>query len=76
MVVKIISSDGKTCLPTFILAGLKINTDIYIGVLERHLVPWLCLNYPDSNYVFEQNGAPAHTSKCTQEWLATNLSGF
>jgi len=76
MVLGIISSDGKTCPPIFIPAGLKVNTDVYIGLLERHLVPWLRRNYPDGNYVFQQDGAPAHTSKRTQEWLATNLSGF
>ena len=74
MVLGIISSDGKTCPPIFIPAGLKVNTDVYIGLLERHLVPWLFQNYPDGNYVFQQDGAPPHTSKRTQEWLATNLS--
>jgi len=70
------TSDGKTCPPIFIPTGLKVNTEAYIGLLERHLVPWLCQNYPDGNYLFQQDGAPAHTSKRTQEWLATSLSGF
>jgi hypothetical protein len=76
MVLGIVASDGKTCPPIFIPAGLKVNTEVYIGLLERHLVPWLRRNYPDGNYVFQQDGAPAHTLKRTQEWLATNLSGF
>jgi len=70
------TSDGKTCPPIFIPTGLKVNTEAYIGLLERHLVPWLCQNYLDGNYVFQQDGAPAHTSKRTQVWLVTTLSGF
>ncbi len=76
MVLGIVASDGKTCPPIFILAALKVNMDVYIGLLEWHLVPWLRQHYPEVNYIFQQDGAPAHTSKRTQEWLATNLSGF
>jgi hypothetical protein len=76
MVVRIISSDCKMCLPIFILTGLKVNTNVYIGLLEQHLVPWLRRNYPEGNCVFQHDGVPAHTSKSTQEWMATNLSDF
>ena len=76
MVLGIVSSDGKTCPPIFIPTGLKVNTDVYIDLLKTKLLPWLRRNYPEGNYVFQQDGAPAHTSKRTQEWLATHLSGF
>jgi inhibitor of nuclear factor kappa-B kinase subunit alpha len=76
MMLGIVSSDGKKCPPIFIPSGLKVNTDVYIGLLEQHLVPWLRKNYPEGNYVFQQDGAPAHTSNRTQKWMAENLANF
>jgi hypothetical protein len=32
--------------------------------------------YPDGNYVFQQNSAPAHTATTTQEFLRENLPEF
>lgn len=29
-------------------------------------------NYPDGNYVFQQDGAPCHTARTTQEFLQTS----
>jgi transposase len=76
MVLGIVASDGKKCPPIFIPAGAKVNTDMYIDLLSTHLVPWLRKNYPKGNYVFQQDGAPCHTSKKTQAWLAANLADF
>lgn len=76
MVLGIVASDGKKCPPIFVPAGQKVNTDLYIKLLSTHLLPWLKKNYPRGNYVFQQDGAPAHTSKKTQDWLATNLKEF
>lgn len=63
MVLGIVASDGKKCPPIFIPEGLKVNSDTCIDLLRTKLRPWLWRNYPDGNYVFQQDGAPAHTSK-------------
>jgi hypothetical protein len=76
MVLGIVASDGKKCPPIFIPGGLKVNTEVYIDLLKKKFVPWLRRTYPDGNYVFQQDGAPAHTSKRTQVWLVMTLSGF
>jgi hypothetical protein len=76
MVLGIVASDGRKCPPIFVPEGEKVNTEAYIGLLEANLLPWLRKNYPAGNYVFQQDGAPAHTSNRTQKWLADNLAQF
>jgi hypothetical protein len=76
MVLGIVASDGKKPPPIFVPAGVKINTEAYLELLDRHLLPWLRKNYPQGNYCFQQDGAPAHTAKKTQDWLRDNLANF
>ena len=40
------------------------------AILERKLLP------ERSQAIFQQDGAPAHTSKRSQEWLKNNMPGF
>jgi transposase len=47
--------------------GVKINSDVYLDMLEREVLPWL--DEMRVKVVFQQDGAPAHTAKKTQEWF-------
>lgn len=76
MVFGLVSSDGKKMPPVFVPSGVRINTDRYLDILQKKVKPWIQANYPDGNYVFQQDGAPAHTSKRTQEWLDANMEAF
>lgn len=76
MVFGLVSSDGKKMPPVFIPSGIRINTDRYLEILESEVKPWVQANYPEGNYVFQQDGAPAHTSKRTQDWLGVNMEAF
>lgn len=76
MVFGLIASDGKKMPPVFIPSGVRINAEAYLEILCTKVKPWVEANYPDRNYVFQQDGAPAHTAKKTQEWLEKNLAGF
>lgn len=77
MVFGLVASDGKKMPPVFIPNGVKINSDEYIRILESHVKPWIISNYsPDVKVVFQQDGAPAHTSKKTQSWLSKNMPNF
>ena len=76
MVLGVVASDGLKCPPIFVPEGMKVNTEVYIKLLASKVVPWLKKNYPKGNYTFQQDGAPAHTSNRTQEWLATNMANF
>jgi hypothetical protein len=63
MVFGLIACDGKTMPPVFIKEGLKVKVKVYLGALEDHVIPWVKANYDDSHKtVFQQDGAPAHTS--------------
>ena len=48
-----------------ISSNLIRKSDFMCTVLRSdiHSVPWLKATYPDNNYVWQQNGASAHTSK-------------
>ena len=76
MVFGLVSSDGNTMPPVFIPAGVKVNTETYVDMLCTKVKTWVDSHYPDGNYVFQQDGAPVHTSKKTQEWLTLNLAAF
>ena len=76
MVLGIVASDGKKCPPYYFPQGLRITSKVYIRVLRTHVLPWLEANYPDGNYIFQQDSAPAHRAKKTQEWMEKNLANF
>jgi AraC-like DNA-binding protein len=74
MVLGVMASDGNCCPPIFIAAGEKVNAAIYQELLRQHVVPWLQRTYPGGNYVFQQDSAPAHAARTTQEFLKENMS--
>uniref|UniRef100_A0A673CWM2 Tc1-like transposase DDE domain-containing protein n=1 Tax=Sphaeramia orbicularis TaxID=375764 RepID=A0A673CWM2_9TELE len=43
-------------------------------VLESVLLPEARRLYPDGDWIFQQDGAPAHTANVTQTWLREHLS--
>lgn len=76
MVWGAICKRGKLPL-VFIEKGVKINAQYYkTEVLEKVLLPNLQKLYGDDYYVFQQDGAPAHTSNVVQDWCETNLTDF
>ena len=63
MVSGLITSDGKVMSPVFIKAEVKVDTNVYLGVLQKYVKPWIESNYtPEGNMIFQQDGAPPHTS--------------
>ena len=76
MVFGLVSSDGKKMSPVFILSGVCIKTEGYLDIMQNKVKPLIQTNYPDGNYVFQQVGAPAHTSKRTQVWMDANLEAL
>ena len=76
MMLGVVSSDGKRMPPYWFPKGLKIGTVEYLDVLINVVKPWLDAQYPDGNYVWQQDSAPSHRAKMTQEWCAGNLSAF
>jgi hypothetical protein len=69
MVLGLVGSDGQVCPPILIPQGIKVNTQAYLELLQKKALPWLKAKYPEGNYCFQQDGAPAHTALKTQEYL-------
>lgn len=74
MVFGLIASDGKKMDPVFIPQGDKVNTEVYISILSEHVLPWIIKEYGSVQcVVFQQDGAPCHTSNRSQKWLENNI---
>ena len=54
----------------------KINVETYYKTLRYQALPWLKTNYPNGNYVWTQDGAPAHTGKKIQDFCKSHFSNF
>ncbi len=64
MIFGLITSDGKVMPPHIFPSGLRVNTDVYVKLLEEVVFPWLALQYPpDQKFMWIQDSAPAHVSK-------------
>jgi len=73
MVLGVVGSDGKVCPPIFIPEGLRVNTEVYLRLLIDHVIPWIKANYQEGEYTFQQDSAPAHGSKKTQQFLSEEV---
>ena len=60
----------------FFPQGLKITAKVYIEVLETHVLPWLKRTYPQGNYIFQQDSAPAHKAKITHKFMDDNFAEY
>ncbi len=40
---------------------------------QRKVLPWMQNNFADEAYVFQQDGAPCHTARIVQKWMAENM---
>ena len=54
----------------------KVNSECYIKLLDGNLLPDCCTLYPDNDFIFQQDEAPSHTSRITQEHLDANTPKF
>ena len=62
--------------PHFFEPGQRINAEVYLNVLETVIKPWITQVAAGRPYVFQQDGAPAHTSNPVQSWLHNNVPEF
>ena len=68
-----ISASGKTPL-IFIDKNVKIDANFYQKeILEKALLSWK-QNHP--NFIFQQDGAPAHAARSTIRFLETEIGNF
>ena len=74
MVFGVISSEGDIMPPHIFESGLKVNTKVYLEVMEQVVVPWCNQVANGRPWVWQQDSAPAHKAKKTQEWLADPIN--
>ena len=67
---------GKKTPLIVIPQGVKVNTDVYLQMLEEKVKPWIDQQDWENSYCFQQDGAPSHTSKKTQAWCKENFDHF
>ena len=72
MVLGVISNKGDVMPPHVFEAGLKVNTEVLTNVVK----PWMDGVADGRPYIWQQDGAPAHNSKKTQDWCRDNLPYF
>ena len=71
-----ISGKGKTQI-VFLPEGAKVNANLYQKhILSKHVSRIGCTFMKRNHWLFQQDGAPAHTAVSTQDWLATNVPDF
>ena len=54
----------------------NVNSETHSILLHKHLLPDRRTLYPQNNYVFQQDGAPSHTSRASPDYLTENTNQF
>jgi len=73
MALGFVASNGIAAPLIWFPGGYRLTAAAYIDVLKANLLPWVEANFPDGNFIFQQDGAPAHTAKVTQNFLASKI---
>lgn len=76
MVLGVVSNEGHIMPPHFFPKGLRICAKDYLEVLKDVVKPWMDQTAGGRHYIFQQDGAPAHTANIVQKWCKENLPEF
>ena len=71
-----VSRRGKTRIRFIDTSKTKVNSECYIKLLDENLLQDSRTLYQDNDFIFQQDGAPSHTSRITQKHLDANTPEF
>ena len=69
MIFGVISSDRDVMPPHIFETSLRVDTEIYLQVMETVVLSWIKQVAQDGPWVWQQDSAPCHVSKCSFTWL-------
>jgi hypothetical protein len=69
MFLGIVASNGDIGPTIWVEPGVKINADAYLDLLKEKVKPWIDATFEPGTWVWQQDGAPAHTCKRVQDYL-------
>ncbi|KMQ88024.1 transposable element tcb1 transposase [Lasius niger] len=75
-ILSVVSSEGDVMPPHFLNKGETVTKEVYLRVLTTLVKPWMDTVASGKPYIFQQDGAPAHTSHLVQNWLSDNVDMF
>ncbi len=73
MFLGVVASDGRVAPPIFVEPGMKIDATAYQTILRQELKPWVNANFLPGTFIFQQDGATAHTAASTQTMIKEEL---
>jgi len=74
MMLGVVASNGEKMPPVWFKGGYRLTGTDYRDILATKVLPWIRKIAKGGNYVFQQDGAPAHTSKTVQDWMSQNMT--
>jgi len=74
MMLGVVASNGKVMPPIWFPEGYRLTGNDYKKVLDEKVLPWIREVCDDRAYVFQQDGAPAHTSNVVQTWMGEEMT--
>ena len=69
MVFGVVSNEGDVMPPHIFAKGLKVNTKVYLEVMEQTVLPWITRIAGGRPWVWQQDSAPCHVSNVSMECL-------
>jgi hypothetical protein len=69
MMLGVVASNGAKMKPVWFPKGYRLTGPDYLDILKKKVLPWAKRMSMGTPFVFQQDGAPAHTSKVVQKKL-------
>ena len=76
MMLDVVASNGKKMPSVWFKGGYRLTGTDCREIMATKVFPWIrkIVKDDDYRYVFQQDGAPVHTSKVVQDWMSSNMT--